>query len=161
MIAEAAGTTGTDELATAQDKAVAAISTSVKWAAAASMIPLPYVDMLGLAAVQLSMVKDIADAYGQPAKSEVIRGLIASMLGTLTPVAASSVLVGSSLKLIPGAGSLLGSVSVAAFGAAATYAVGKSFVKHFEKGGSLDNFNPESIKEDLKKDFAKGKKDAS
>jgi uncharacterized protein (DUF697 family) len=160
MIAETADMNGTSEQATAQEKSVAAISTSVKWAAAASMIPLPYVDMLGLAAVQLSMIKDIAEAYGQTAKSEVLRGLIASMLGTLTPIAASTALAGSSLKMIPGAGSVLGSISVAAFGAAATYAVGKAFVKHFENGGTIDNFSPEAIQEDLKKDFAKAKKDA-
>jgi uncharacterized protein (DUF697 family) len=86
--------------------------------------------------------------------------LISTLLGTLAPSAVSGALVGSSLKLIPFSGSLLGSVSLAAFGSAATYAVGKAFVRHFEGGGTLDNFSVEAIKDDLKKDFSKAKKES-
>lgn len=144
-----------------QDQAAQIISSSIKWGAAASIIPVPYLDLVGLAAVQLSMVKDITRAYGQEPKSEVIRGLISTLLGTLAPTAVSGALVGSSLKFIPIGGSLLGSVSLAAFGSAATYAVGKAFVRHFENGGSLEDFSVESVKEDLKKDFSKAKKDSA
>jgi len=63
-------------------------------------------------------------------------------------------LVGSSLKLIPGGGTLLGSASVAAFSAAATYAIGKVFVRHFENGGTLQNFSAEKIQDELKDEFA-------
>lgn len=143
-----------------QDQAASIISSSVKWGAAASVIPVPYLDLVGLAAVQLSMVKDITRAYGQEPKNETIRGLISTLLGTLAPSVVSGALVGSSLKLIPFSGSLLGSVSLAAFGSAATYAVGKAFVRHFEGGGTLDNFSVEAIKDDLKKDFSKAKKES-
>lgn len=143
----------------ARDQSAGIIVSSMKWAAAAAIIPVPYLDLVGLAAVQLNMVKDITKAYGQPAESEVIRGLITALIGTLAPVSASGALVGSALKTIPGAGSVLGSVSVAAFGSAATYAVGKVFVRHFEKGGSIKDFHPEAVKEELKKDFAKAKKE--
>lgn len=146
-----------ETLENSQDRAAKAISTSVKWAAAASVIPVPYLDLLGLAAVQLGMVKDIAEAYGQEPKAEVTRGLISALLGTLAPTAASGALVGSSLKFVPFGGSLLGSISVAAFGAAATYAVGKVFVRHFESGGTIDDFSVEAVQEDLKKDFAAAK----
>jgi uncharacterized protein (DUF697 family) len=144
-----------------QDQAAQIIASSVKWAAAASIIPVPYLYLVGLAAVQLTMVKDITRAYGQEPKTEITRGLISTLLGTLAPSAVSGALVGSSLKFIPFSGSLLGSVSLAAFGSAATYAVGKAFVRHFENGGTLDNFSVEAIKEDLKQDFSKAKKDST
>lgn len=144
-------------LESSQDQAARAISSSVKWAAAASVIPVPYLDLVGLAAVQLGMVKDIAVAYGHEPKTEVTRGLISALLGTLTPAAVSGALVGSSLKVIPFSGSLLGSVSVAAFGSAATYAIGKAFVRHFENGGSIDNFSVDAVKDDLKNDFEAAK----
>ena len=157
MVAEAAVNDIPQE--SAQDQSARIISNAVKWGAAASIIPVPYLDLIGLAAVQLNMVKDIARAYEQDPKSEVVRGLISTMLGTLTPYAASGALVGSSLKFIPGGGSLLGSISLAAFGSAATYAVGKAFVKHFAQGGTVDNFSVDAVKEDLQKDFAKAKKE--
>lgn len=144
-------------LESSQDRAAVVISNSVRWAAAASVIPVPYLDLLGLAAVQLGMVKNIAEAYGQEPKAELTRGLISSLLGTLAPTVASGALVGSSLKFVPFSGSLLGSVSVAAFGAAATYAVGKVFVRHFENGGTVDNFSVEAVQDDLRKDFAAAK----
>jgi uncharacterized protein (DUF697 family) len=145
---------------TTQDQSATIIVSAMKWAAAASIIPVPYLDLVGLAAVQLNMVKDLAKVYGQPPESEILRGLISTLIGTLAPVSVSGALVGSSLKTIPGAGSVLGSVSVAAFGSAATYAIGKVFVMHFEKGGTVKNFSVESVKEELKRDFAKAKKES-
>ena len=37
--------------------------------------------------------------------------------------------------------------------AAATYAIGKVFVNHFEGGGTLANFSPEAVKADLKREY--------
>lgn len=145
----------------AQEQAARIIASSVKWGAAASIVPVPYLDLVGLGAVQYSMIRDIARAYDQEPQSEMVRGLVSTLLGTLTPFAASGALVGSSLKFIPGGGSLLGSVSLAAFGSAATYAIGKTFVRHFEGGGTMDNFSADAIKEDLKKDFSKAKKESA
>lgn len=159
MVAETADTQADDvNLESSQDQAARIISSSVKWAAAASIIPVPYLDLVGLAAVQLRMVKDITRAYGLEPETKTTRALISTLLGTLAPSAASGALVGSSLKLIPVGGSLLGSVSLAAFGSAATYAVGKAFVRHFEGGGTMDDFSVEAIKDDLKKDFSNAKK---
>jgi uncharacterized protein (DUF697 family) len=66
-------------------------------------------------------------------------------------------LFGSALKLIPFSGSIVGSVGLAAFGSAATYAIGKVFVAHFERGGTLKSFSAEEVEADLKKEFADAK----
>jgi len=50
-------------------------------------------------------------------------------------------------------GSVIGAVSFSAFGAAASYAIGKIFVRHFEAGGTIESFQPEFVEEDLKKEF--------
>jgi ABC-type phosphate/phosphonate transport system permease subunit len=55
------------------------------------------------------------------------------------------------------AGTILGMASMAAFGAAASYAIGKVFVRHFEKGGSLESFSAEAVKEELKAEFSRAK----
>ena len=61
-------------------------------------------------------------------------------------------------KFMPGMGSAIGTVSLATFGASATYAIGKVFVRHFENGGSFATFSAKDIQEDLKKEFATASK---
>ncbi len=130
------------------------IANAVKWSAAAGIIPVPYVDLVALSAVQFKMVRDLASVYSIKSEEKVIRSLVATVLGSLAPTVLSTSLVGSSLKLIPGYGSLLGSASVSAFSAAATYAIGKVFVRHFENGGTLKNFSAKNIEDELKQEFA-------
>ena len=130
------------------------MANAVKWSAAAGIIPVPYVDLVALSAVQFKMVRDLASVYSIKSDEKVIRSLVATVLGSLAPTVVSTSLVGSSLKLIPGYGSLLGSASVSAFSAAATYAIGKVFVRHFENGGTLKNFSAKNIEDELKQEFA-------
>jgi hypothetical protein len=44
-----------------------------------------------------------------------------------------------------------------AFGSAATYAIGKIFVRHFEADGTLASFSAEAVEADLKQEFATAK----
>jgi uncharacterized protein (DUF697 family) len=138
-------------------EAARVISTAVKWSAAAAIVPVPYVDLLALGAVQVKMVRDLAQVYGLEADSETLKGVISALLGTLAPAAISGGLLGSALKVVPVGGTIVGSVGLAAFGSAATYAIGKIFVTHFEKGGTLKSFSAEAIEADLKKEFAAAK----
>jgi uncharacterized protein (DUF697 family) len=130
------------------------IADAVKWSAAAGAIPIPYVDLAALGAVQYTMVRDLTSLYGNEADKGVVKTVVSTTLGTLAPTYLSGHLVGSSLKVIPGPGTILGSASVAAFSAAATYSIGKIFVRHFESGGTLKSFSAESIQEELKDEFA-------
>jgi uncharacterized protein (DUF697 family) len=126
------------------------ISSAVKWSAAAAVVPVPYVDLVALGAVQDKMVRNLAQVYGVDAQSETLQGVISALLGTLAPAAVSGSLLGSSLKLVPVGGTILGSVGLAAFGSAATYAIGKIFVRHFENGGTLASFSADAVTTDLK-----------
>lgn len=135
----------------------AVISSAVKWSAAAALVPIPYLDLVALGAVQVKMVRDLARTYGVEAESDMLQGVISALLGTLAPAAISGSLLGSSFKIIPGGGTILGSVGLAAFGSAATYAIGKIFVRHFEAGGTLASFSAEAVEADLKQEFTTAK----
>lgn len=137
--------------------AAGVISKAVKWSAAAAIVPVPYLDLLALGTVQVRMVRDLARVYSVDPDSENLKVAISALLGTLAPAAISGGLLGSSLKIVPVVGTILGSVSLAAFSSAATYAVGKVFVAHFETGGTLSSFSAEAVKEDLKKEFSAAK----
>jgi uncharacterized protein (DUF697 family) len=138
-------------------EAARVISTAVKWSAAAAIVPVPYIDLLALGAVQVKMVRNLARVYGLEAEGETLKGVISALLGTLAPAAISGGLLGSALKVIPIGGTIVGSIGLAAFGSAATYAIGKIFVAHFDQGGTVKSFSAEAIEVDLKKAFAAAK----
>jgi uncharacterized protein (DUF697 family) len=137
------------------------ISSAAKWSVASAAIPLPWVDLAALAGVQTKMISDISDQYGQKPSREVVRGAVFVFLGTLIPSSATGVLLSSGMKLAPGLGWIIGMASVATLGAAATYAIGKIFVRHFEAGGTLNSFNPDEVKKDLKAEFSKSRSKAA
>lgn len=136
------------------DKASAIISNKCKWSAAAGFIPVPYLDLAGLAAVQVKMVSELTELYGKTVQQEAIKTTVATLLGTLTTAGLAAPLAFTTVKIIPGLGSFAGGVSMGALGAAATYAVGKVFVNHFEGGGTLANFDVDKVKDDLKSAFS-------
>lgn len=129
------------------------ISASTGWSAAAGAIPVPLFDIVALGAVQASMISKLAKLYGETLSSDVAKSMIGVMLGTLLPAGAATGIVRYGAKAIPGAGYFIGAASMIALGAAATYAMGKVFLMHFERGGTLLNFDPEAVKADLKREF--------
>jgi len=150
-------TSETISLADRDVKVATIIKTAATWSVASAAIPLPWVDLAALAGVQTKMIIDISDQYGQKASREVVRGAVSVLLGTLIPAGAAGAMLSSGLKMIPGLGSIAGFASLAALGAAATYAIGKTFTKHFEAGGTISSFSAEEVTEDLKEEFSKSK----
>lgn len=142
------------------ERAAEIISSSVRWSAAAGAVPLPLLDLAAVGTVQGKMVIDLAHLYGHSASSETARGVISVLLGTLFPAGVTNSLLGTGAKLMP-VSALFGVASMAALSAGATYAIGKVFVTHFEKGGSFANFDPGSVKEELKREFSDAKSKVS
>ncbi len=133
------------------------ISSSMKWSAAAGLVPVPYLDLIALGAVQTRMLIDLSEAYGQSFGKEAANSVVSVLLGTLVPGLAAGAVMGSTLKVLPLGGTIAGIASMAAFGAAATYAVGKVFARHLASGGKPSNFSPEAIADDLKAELNKAK----
>lgn len=142
------------------NQASAIISNKCKWSAAAGFIPVPYLDLAGLAAVQVKMVSELSDLYGKTVQQEALKTTVATLLGTLTTAGLAAPVAMTTLKLVPGLGSIAGGLSLGAVGAAATFAVGKVFVNHFEGGGTLSNFDVDKVKDDLKSAFSTKTKSA-
>src|SRR5262245_32980442 len=88
------------------------ISSSVKWSMGAGLIPLPMLDLIALGAVQTRMLIDLSEVYGQPFGKEAANTIVSVLLGTLIPGAAAGAVVGSSVKMAPMGGTLVGVVSM-------------------------------------------------
>ena len=124
------------------------------------VIPAPIVDLIGLAATQLNMLRKLSDLYGHDFSEDLAKKAIASLVGggLALPVAMG---LYSLIKIVPVIGQTAGVLSLGTTGAASTYAVGRVFIKHFESGGDFLSFNSKKAKEDFEEELEKGKDTAS
>jgi len=140
-----------------EKKADSIISTHLGFAMAAGAIPVPYVDIIAVTAVQVDMLQQLANLYEIDFNNERGKSLISALIGssigsTLGRIGASAV------KSIPGIGTILGIGSQVILSGAATFAVGKIFQSHFQSNGNLFNFNLEVMKEKFDEFLNIGKK---
>ncbi|CAA6826300.1 MAG: TRAP transporter solute receptor, TAXI family [uncultured Thiotrichaceae bacterium] len=105
-----------------------------------SVVPIPLIDIAGLTTTQLNMLHSLSIHYGVDFNKKRGKATLVSMIGGSLPTTAL-VGVSSLTKIIPGIGTLGGSASLSALAGAMVYASGQVFIKHFESGGGLHNFN--------------------
>jgi uncharacterized protein (DUF697 family) len=119
----------------------------------AGLIPVPLLDMAAVTAVQLDMIVKLSQNYDVPYDQGSTKAMIAS-LGTNT---ISRLGARMAIKMIPGVGSILGGASMAVFAAAGTYALGKVYIRHFEKGGTMLDLDAGQVKDYYDDQLEKGK----
>jgi uncharacterized protein (DUF697 family) len=96
-------------------------------AATAGAIPIPFIDLALISAVQTRMVYELARLYGQPLTVRRLAELASTLgLGMLTRQAGREL-----IKVIPGLGTVIGSVAGGALAAASTYALGQAFCYYY------------------------------
>lgn len=131
------------------------------YAAAGGLIPVPLIEVLTSGTIQLRMISQLCDTYEVPFSENAIKASIATLIGSLLPVSSLGYSVLSFTRAVPVVGSVLGLATIPAMAAAATWAVGRVFAWHFEGGGTLEDFDAESAKEDFKREFEEGKRKVS
>jgi len=133
-------------------KAKAIIKHYTKWAAGAGVVPIPLLDAFTMSAVQMSMVRKLAELYDIPYNSQIMKSAVASVISG----ANAGYLGGSALKMFP----VLGVFTLAAMpaiNAAINWAVGKVFIQHFESGGTFLDFDPAKVKAYFEEQYREGK----
>src|SRR5687768_13380453 len=116
------------------DKDVAAqeiVKRYALYAGGAGLIPIPVADFAAITALEVKMLKDLGELYGVPFSQELVRPIVASLIGGYGSTKLGWGVGGSMLKSVPIFGSALGLLSVSAFGAGVTYAIGRVFIQHF------------------------------
>lgn len=118
---------------------------SMYYSAGLGLVPVPLFDLVGITGVQLDLLRRLSNLYGVKFSRDAGKNVIASLIGggvsySIAPLLASAV------KIIPLVGPVLGAVSMSATGGAATYALGKVFIEHFESGGTILTFDPKTVK---------------
>ncbi len=128
-----------------------------KWSlvsAGVGLIPIPLVDLAGIAGVQVKMIADLAKQYDIPFKKDLGKSAIAGLIGSEVGNTLGTGAVRSLVKSIPVVGTVAGITVLPAFAGASTMAVGKVFTQHFESGGTFLNFKPDEVREHYKSELA-------
>lgn len=120
------------------------------------LLPVPVLDVIGITAVQLRMLRQLCHCYGVPYTQQLARVAVAGILATFLPVK-TTVIVASLFKLIPGFGSLIAGSTSCATAGAIIYASGRLFIDHFEKGGDLLDLEIRQSQQRAAEYFAEGK----
>jgi uncharacterized protein (DUF697 family) len=128
------------------------------WTMGAGLIPVPFVDLAAVTGVQLKMLSDLSKLYNVKFSENRGKAIIGALLGSIVPNSLAGGGVGSLLKMVPLVGTILGGISMSLFSGAATYAIGKSFIQHFESGGTFLDFDPVKVKDYFGKQFEEGQK---
>ena len=132
-----------------------AVKNHVIVATSVSLIPLPLVDLAAVMGLQVKLMHSLCKVYDVPFKEKLVRSLLTSLAsgaGALVAMASLSSLA----KAIPALGTLAGSAGMSATAAALTYATGQVFIQHFERGGTLLDFDPVKFKELFKAKVKEG-----
>ena len=115
------------------------------YAAVGGLLPLPFVDTLGVMAVVVLMIEALAKLHGQDIGKDRVRTLVASLAGGFGQAGAGVVTTAAFAKLVPGA-NILGIMTSSVAAAAMTRTIGRAFVLHFETGGTALTFDASAIR---------------
>lgn len=120
------------------------------------LVPVPVLDLVGVGAVQFKMIQKLAEMHGVEASDARVRQVLISLLGGAVPAFGALPLFAFA-QMIPVIGWTVGAGAASILGGASTYAVGHIMRRHFEAGGSMEDFKAENTKEAFKELVEKGK----
>jgi uncharacterized protein (DUF697 family) len=119
---------------------------------------LDFASMLG---VQMVLLKELADGYGVPFRKDLGKEALGGVLGALAAAKLGyggvAVTISSFLNPIPVLGSILKFGIAPGFNYLSTIAVGRVFEKHFAEGGTFLDFDTESMKERVVREYDEAK----
>jgi len=130
----------------------------MNWSFAGGLIPLPVIDVVAISGVQMKMLYELSKLYGAPFKAHLAKPVIATLLGSIGPSMATGGALSLGMKSVPVVGTALGVLTMPALSVAATYAVGRVFIAHFESGGTLLDFDAEKVRAHFRAEFEAARK---
>lgn len=115
------------------------IKTHMVAGSALSLLPLPLFDLAALTGTQVSLLRSLSQHYDVDFDEQKGKVLLTSLISGSIPLLTVMGL-SSFAKLIPGIGTIGGTISMTVLASSLIYATGQVFVRHFEQGGTLADF---------------------
>lgn len=140
-------------------KAHTIVATAAAAAAATGAAPIPLPDATLLVPAQVTMLGSITVVFGIPVEKAALTAVVTSTIGTAGATVMGRTIVANLIKLIPGAGSVVGGVISGATAAALTAALGETYIAILEqvcKGErKLSDLSTEAGRKDVADMFAR------
>ncbi len=130
------------------------ISRYTGWAVAGGLLPVPFVDIVAVSALQVRMIGALAELYDIPFTQGRGRAILSAIVGGVLPQAATGLVVSGLLKSMPGVALGVKIIGGSALSAGATRVVGDIFFRHFEDGGSLTGIDVDAMRQSFRKRMA-------
>lgn len=130
------------------------------YSAGVGIFAIPVVNVAGVAALQVKMLKELADHYDVPFQQDRVKSILASLVGGVVGTRLGYGMVGTIAK-IPLVGPLVSVASLPLFAGGITYAVGKVFITHFASGGTFLDFDPDKVRAYFNQTVGKAKSTAA
>ena len=110
-------------------------------------------DILAVSAIQVDMLKQLADAYEADFTENMGKTFVTALTGgTFARIGASFI------KAVPGVGTLVGGASMSVLSGASTYAVGQVAKRHYETEGNLVDIDLNSARKSYDEALERGKR---
>jgi uncharacterized protein (DUF697 family) len=119
--------------------ALAVVERHANYSAIGGAVPLPLVNVAGVTAIIVRMVKRLSELYGVPYRRDRARAIVIGLAGGAMPAGLATVTASAFFYVIPGS-NLLGLAVSSVTASACTRRLGKIFVEHFESGATLADF---------------------
>lgn len=130
------------------EKVEKALRDSVYASMGIGIIPLTFVNVAAVTASNLNLVRKLSELYGVEFKESMAKKIIISITGASAGVLASPIIEMAVIGL-PLVGLPLAVGTQPILNGMTTYALGRMFVTHFERGGSFIGANTDTMKEDF------------
>jgi uncharacterized protein (DUF697 family) len=113
------------------------VSRHKNYAAMGGLVPLPVVNIAGITAINLRMVKQLSELYQVPFERDRTRSLIVGLIGGAVPTGVGTATSSTLMWIVPG-GMLLGLSAAALTAGALTRGIGLVFIESLESAAEAN-----------------------
>ena len=113
--------------------------------AVTGLISVPVLDVAALGGVHVALIRDLTEYYGGEFSEHAARSIVIAIGTSLIPASFGSIVGQRALRAIPFITHGAGLVILSASSAVVSYSLGLVFIRHFEAGGTLQNFDLKNL----------------
>ena len=128
------------------------IGSHVVWALGGGLIPVPLFDIAAVTAIQMDMLKQLADIYEVEFSNSTGKAFVSALTGSTFARLGASL-----IKAVPVIGTVIGGISMSAMSGASTYAVGQVAKNIFGSQGGLTEVDFQWAKDAYSEALERGK----
>ncbi len=129
-----------------------------EWSMLAGLVPVHFLDAAAVTGVQLKMILELCKLYEVPFRKESASAIISSLISGNVTTGISHYIGLHVVKKIPVVGRVINIAVQPALSYASTHALGSVFIAHFEKKGSLIDFEIATMRMNFSDSYEKARK---